>query len=334
MLALLRSIARNTWSLIFILPLLCTMACKSTSEPAPLLNSVYGEFKIIDSLTVDKNAVDLSVSPLAIRASFSVLCPWKISIKGLRTGQLYTNEAFSDKVNLDWDGKANRPPSFGIEDVEIMLTVQNKPDTLRKVVSLLNPIPSQTGYVLATFVPGDEVGVGRGYSVTTDGSDLNVIGKVDNALGGNYFSLSGTDLNNWWIGGINIFPRNRYGEVAPVFPIPSISGASLFLNAYIYGYGPTSKTLMEIVIYEQDGINGITNESYTRQVRVDWTGWRLLSIAYSDFTISSTPGNSVRDSDKIKSVEIKALCNGGPSNTKIALNIANPVFTTLKPYAY
>jgi hypothetical protein len=319
--------------LLFGLGLIFLLSCRKERQPTPDLDNIFGEFKIQDSLKVSATSIDFRNTPsLNISASFSIKTDWKISIKGLRSNFLFTKTAFSEKVDLNWDGKADRPPSFGNEDAEVMLTFANQPDTLKTLVGVLNPIPAQEGVVMATFLPGDEQGQGQGFSITADQVDGS-IGQIANTLGGNYFELSGIDKNNWWIGGLNVFPRNRHGDTA-VYPLPPISPSSLFINAYVYGFGPESKVILETVVGELDGKNGLPNESYMLQTYVRWSGWQLLSIPYSRFNLNTNPGNSQQDTDRIRNVEFKALSNGGPSNTFIKLIVANPVFTTLKPYVY
>jgi hypothetical protein len=323
---------------VSILFTLVVLSCRKERSPAPDLDKIYGTFSILDSLKIAGETVDFTQTPtLNISARFSIKTDLNVNIKGLTSNFEYNNSAFTDVLNLDWNGKADRPPSFGNEEVEITLSFPSLPDSIRpqpfsRKVKITSPIPPQTGYVMATFLPGDEAGSGRGYSLNTDAADGSVA-RIANTLGGNYFELSGTDKNNWWIGGLNLFPANRYKDTA-VFPISPIAASSLYLNQYVYGYGPNSKVILEMIVNEKDGINGLPNESYMLQTNVRWNGWQLLSIPYSRFNLNSIPGNSQKDAHRIRSVEFKCLSNGGPSNTFISMSVANPVFTTIRPYVY
>jgi hypothetical protein len=185
-------------------------------------------------------------------------------------------------------------------------------------------------------------------SPSIDQKDVDVSFDVTSSMsiqGSNSLYLAGTDLNNnSWCGDVN---HEHLGDLLNKdtnqladLPIDSgIDPANLYFNAFIYGTGAKS-TAVEFKIAEIDGgdtlknrfdiskwIKGDStaragliltaystsdNDSWIFDVIVDWEGWKLVSIPYSQFRAANDPtngggGDRVKESFRISGVTVSLL---------------------------
>lgn len=161
----------------------------------------------------------------------------------------------------------------------------------------------------------------------------------------NSLYLSGTDVNNnSWCGDVN---HEHLGDLLnkdtnQLDDLPIDSGilpSDLFVNVFVYGTGLKSSAV-EIKIAEIDGgdtlntrydiakwIKGDStqrstqvltpystadNDSWIYDIEIDWEGWKLVSIPYSDFRAANDPGNGgggdrVKESFRISGITVSLL---------------------------
>ena len=185
-------------------------------------------------------------------------------------------------------------------------------------------------------------------SPSIDQKDIDVSFDITNSMSiqeGNSLYLAGTDANsNSWCGDVN---HEHLGDLLDKdtnqlsdLPIDSgIDPSDLYFNAFIYGTGAKS-TAVEFKIAEIDGGDTLNtrfdiakwlkgdstaraeliltaystsvNDSWIFDVIVDWEGWKLVSIPYSQFRAANDPtngggGDRVKESFRISGVTVSLL---------------------------
>ena len=80
----------------------------------------------------------------------------------------------------------------------------------------------------------------------------------------------------------------------------------------------TPNSLFKLEFYEDDDQNGFWSQSEEDMLfyefLVDWNGWKMISVKYSDLEISSNPtsggsGNKIREPNKISKVRTLLLAD-------------------------
>jgi hypothetical protein len=160
-----------------------------------------------------------------------------------------------------------------------------------------------------------------------DQNDVNVSFKTSEeiVLSGNAsYYMRGQDVNdNSWSGGINSATLLEFYRGQDSLELPVDSGVNpkdLYFNMYIYGTGKPN-TSIQMKVYELDAkvgtvsenVNSVMdiydfaneqsapdiysnvynqgqNDGYIFDIEVTWTGWKLVSVPYSDFRVANDPG--------------------------------------------
>ena len=183
---------------------------------------------------------------------------------------------------------------------------------------------------------------------SVDKNDIDVDFKVTSVMSiqeNNSLYLAGTDINNnSWCGDVN---HEHLGDLLDKdtnqldqLAIDSgVNPENLYVNVFIYGTG-AANTTVEIKIAEVDGgdtlktrfdiakwikgdsiarVNKVLtpystadNDSWIFDVNVEWEGWKLVSIPYSQFRAANNPssgggGDRVKESFRISGVTVSLL---------------------------
>ena len=301
------------YALPCLLLLMVFTACKNDEFEGPGLQDLYGEFDVVDSMTLSRKTVDFgNQESVFFGASFSKIIAWKITIKGLSSGaekQITGKSSKIDVANSLWTGNTTVFPVFRAENCAVMMTFLNEPDTLRDTLTITAP-KTNAGILLDDFEHGlnpNYINWGiHGVNFFPDSTDHPA------AQGDFYFRLNGTVNWDWLINKIVIPPPAN----ATYFALPS-NPAGLFFNVFIYGEADKGNTLLKFEFREDDNGDGTyssaTEDRYDYQLNVDWDGWRLLSLDYStletpgDGQFGGANGNKFHQPDKIASLEILLL---------------------------
>jgi hypothetical protein len=126
------------------------------------------------------------------------------------------------------------------------------------------------------------------------------------------------------------------------FPVPftlNTNPDAVYFNCLIYGTTSANPSLVLFQFKEDensDGTFSASNEDeYDYQVTVDWEGWKLVSIKYSDiFTLvngnPSTPkGNGLHNPNKLSKISMLHLAN--PNNGFAETKLDYLMFSNNKP---
>jgi hypothetical protein len=301
------------YALPCLLLLMSLTGCKTDDFDGPGLNDLYGEFDILEPMSLSRTSVNFAnQESVSFGAAFSKIIDWKITLTGLKTGSQKVITGKSSKIDASnslWIGNTTVFPIFGAEDCAVMMTFLNEPDTLRDTLTIVAP-KTNPGILMDNFEHGlnpNYVNWGiHGVNFFTDSTDHPA------AEGDFYFRLNGTVNWDWLINKITIPPSSG----ATYFALPS-NPAGLNFNCFIYGEKDKANTLLKFEFREDDNGDGTyspnTEDRYDYQLNVDWDGWRLLSLDYSQLVTPGDPqfgganGNKFQQPDKILSLEILLL---------------------------
>ena len=282
----------NRHLLLLLLLVACLYACTKDDFEGPALDSLFGNFSIVDSLEISTNTPDFSNNEeVTFYSKFTTVVDWKISIKGLSSNSIKELSGFSNTIDPDlvsWNGSTSQVPFFQLEDCAIELTFENEIDTLRDTITIVSVKNYDNGIWFEDFENGLPAN-GLVY-YNADGGGMTFSVANDNALLGNsYFKMGGKVNWDWSLGSLDL-PIN----------ITNISQASnnLYINIGILSDLQDLHTgqFINILISEEtdtlfnDNLNNnasdlfeSTMEIYKMKVPVDWDGWQLKSFRYSDF---------------------------------------------------
>jgi hypothetical protein len=316
---------------IFILILLpIFISCRKEEVDkidGPKLNDVFGQFSVITDLDVSLDSVDFSTGQTVhFTAELSKIVDWKLTITGQTSGGVKIIEGTSSTIDAavsTWLGDVTEFPIFKAEICDVALSFTGESDTLDAQVKIIQP-KTNVGFLLSDF----ESGLNPGWSsFIQSGANMDFQIKTDAFApqGNSYYNMAGTV--NWdWLIGYVYMNASAYGNTHfPLSPNPD----ETYFNIMVYGEPGMINTLILFQFQEDDDNNGSfnanTEDMYSLEVKVDWAGWKLISVKYSDIPClvngqPSTPnGNGVHNSDKIKQLNILDLANpiSGPAKTKI-----------------
>jgi hypothetical protein len=292
--------------------------CKTEEDfSGPSLNDLYGQFSIIEGLSISDENVDFAAGESTFfSATFSKNVEWKLKITGLESGATNEITGFSyllDNSNSTWTGNASVLPLFKAEECAVELSFVNEVDTLRDTLSVVSP-KIYEGFILSDF----ENGVNSGWnSFVQTGANMSfaIEESPTSAEGLHYFNIGGTVNWDWLIGLINM-PGSAYGATHYAL---SENPANEFFNVMLYKPEELSNGLMLFQFREDDNLDGVyTNNAedmFSVEIAMSENGWNLYSRKYSDLAtlINGQPanplGNGVHEPHKLIEVSVLFLAN-------------------------
>lgn len=298
--------------------LLGSCTTDNSAYDGPSLTDIYGDFNLINSLTVSTNSVDFSAGQtVSCGAEFSKNVNWKIEITGQSSGGVNVIEGFSriiDATNAVWDGSASTLPMFKTEECIVMLTIENEADTLYQNVTVTGTKPI-VGLVLSDFEgewnPGWSSFVQSGADMTFIISDESSAGQ-----GSKYYDMGGLVDWDWLIGLVDI-PATAYG--APTFTLNS-NPNDVYFNVMLSKLPGLTNGIVLFQFREDDNGDGVYTEGdedlFSVEVKLTSNdGWQLVSSKYADIPtlingVAADPiGNGVYEPQKLIQVSILMLAN-------------------------
>jgi hypothetical protein len=279
---------------------------------------------------------------LYFESMFSSQVTWNIKIKSRVNGATKTLSGTSDKLDVVtglWNGGSDYLLFSTGDTCDVEMTflchknAQGDPFiTDSKFVIKKGPLYSNTnGIKNVAFVDFETtglVGFTPPYSDVAPGT--NYFSKeVDSvkAHGKFGFYVKGEDPNsNGYIGGFDMkLPGVLAGKVSSTLTNPD----DLYINMYVKGYGKTN-TGLTLIMYELDSLYepGYTrpipqivgapdtetafmnanNDKWIKQIQVDWVGWKLVSVKYSEF--SKPSGNGCLGNCKLEPHKVRSMSAG------------------------
>lgn len=300
--------------------LLSLSACRKDKSlfDGPSIEDIYSNFKIIEAFKVDKDSVAFATGETAtFSARFNKTVNWKITVTGQTSKAQKVIEGQSktiDATNGLWNGSTTVFPMFKAENCRAKLTVEGVQDSFI-VNTKVRSTKVNTGLVLADFETGFS---SKWTKFVQSGANMDFNIKTDALCpqGSKYLRMAGTVDWDYLIGLID-FPASAYGTTKTLNL--SSNPDAVYFNCLIYGEPNTNPSLVLFQFKEDENADGSINansdDEYDYQITVNWEGWKLVSIKYSDIVTlvngqPTTPkGNSLHNPDKIGKISMLHLAN-------------------------
>jgi uncharacterized membrane protein YciS (DUF1049 family) len=263
-------------------------------------NSYIGPFSITQNFAINVSPVNFS-SSIYFTGEFNRSKDWTITITGATSGASKTITGSSNVLsssNAAWDGSSDALFFFRAESCQAVLSF---PDTsLTQTINFtINSPKNHGGYLINDF----EASAFGTYLGSYNGNFFDAADQATSII--NLFTFSPSiqgnkvvrfdchDVNSsYYTGGI------YHNSVGSNYGIPVLDNDSLRLNFFVYGYAGGNAAL-SVEISENDG-----DKWQPTQIAVNWTGWKLVSIQYSQMANNSGTGNITRESNKINAVNV------------------------------
>lgn len=319
--------------LSFILIVTVLISCRKEEADkidGPDLYDVYGEFGILTTLSASQANVDFAGGQdVYFNCELTKIVDWELTITGQTSGSQKIISGTSkvlDESNTLWNGSTTYFPIFRADTCDIMLSFEGETDTLFTTVIIDQP-KINSGFVVADF----ESGWNNGWSTfIQSGANMDFSIKTNGTAPQNdgYYNMQGTVNWDWLIGLID-FNASAYGETT--LPLSS-NGDNLYFNALVYGESGLPNTLALFRFDEDENEDGSfdvqTEDQYSYEFPIDWEGWRLISIKYSDLDGGGN-GNGNFDPDKLNKVSFLHLADPSSGFAKSGLDYI--IFTENAP---
>lgn len=313
---------KYTTIILFFLSLSVLSSCtKNTDEfDGPSIKELYSDFKVLENFGANRDSVNFANGETVIfTAAFNKTVDWTLTITGNQSGAVKIITGTSRKLdasNASWNGTVTMFPMFKEENCTAQLTIDQVTDTFtvsEKIISRRK----LNGFIIADF----ESGLLPGWTkFIQSGANMDFQVKTDSLApeGNSYLNMAGTVNWDYLIGLID-FKATAYGSGTDiVFPLNTNPDA-VYFNCLIYGVPNTNTSLVLFQFTEdenEDGtFNANTEDQYDYQATVDWVGWKLISIKYSDLTSlvngqPATPkGNGLHEPNKLRQISMLHLAN-------------------------
>lgn len=330
----------NKLILIVSLLLIVSASCRKDKKTidGPSIAEIYSDFKLLDNFKVSKDSVDFSTGDqVNFSASFNKIVSWQITITGLTSKAVKIIKGDGRIISLSnsvWNGSTTQFPVFGTEQCIAKLKIANVADSFSVNVKIIHP-KKNDGFVIADFEGGLNT---KWTKFIQSGASMDFQVKTDSFApeGKKYLNMAGTVNWDYLIGLID-FPALAYGT-SVTFPL-STNPDAIYFNCLIYGVPNTNSSLVLFQFKEDENGDGTFNanneDEYDYQVNVDWEGWKLVSVKYSDIVTlvngnpSAAKGNALHNPDRLSKISMLHLAN--PSNGFASTKIDFIMFTNNKP---
>lgn len=302
--------------------------CKRTVKDEELLGTEYRPapegFTVVTGLNASNLSPNFNPGNVYFTGSFSHEVTWTLTITGETSGATKVFTGLSNSLNASntlWDGGATSEIFFRTNE------------NLTAVLSFLGTsITSTLSFSMQDAKPYNQVINGVRYTVIenfetvnpmiprynlgspfNDQGDLPVINGFTTAFkvqGNRGYHFSGKDKNsNSWIAGVTTDSLNQDS----VFRVRTTAPEDFYINLYVYGTGKPNSSI-QIKTYEIDNwsantfknvkYNQTINDGWVYDINVDWTGWKLVSVRYSNFKRAGDPnyggnGNGIKQPQNI-----------------------------------
>lgn len=307
-----KSINKGSLWLILFSVYFALISCKrDTNIIGPSICQVSDDFKIINSVSTNNSNPDFSLTPITFSASFNELAPWKIKIKGTVSGAVKILEGKGKTISVDWDGSTDTVFFFRNEVCTTSLEIPCREPFQGPSVTIQGE-KNYSGILVSDF---EGNGLVTTWSTSSQGTlqSYGIDSSVFPPQGEKYYSMKGTDDDNDY--GVGMMMHNNATFGLPTDP------STVYLNAYVKGI-PNSR--VDFRVLELDG------DQYSSVQYITWEGWQLVSIKYSDFTLTSGTGVNGKNPDLC--ARTRFLLKSSPSGNYVESYIDYIVFSTGSPF--
>ena len=312
-----------------ILPILTAffISCEKGGVEGPNLNDLYGELTILENLEVVGDSANFELNEaMHFTASFSKIVDWKITITGLSSDAkkiISGKSNFISASNSKWSGGVTSLPFFKDEEnCSVILTFQSHNDSLFKMVKINGAKTYGNGSEL--IITDFEGGFNPNFSPTFFNSGM--IKRIEDVGPGegNRFLAQESAPNGcpWdWLIGYVTYPSDQWLQQGVLSADPD----NVYFNIMVKGDSTlsappnnTPNSLFKLEFFEDENQDNYWNQGdedmLYYEFLVDWNGWRMISIKYSDLLASTDPnngggGNKIREPNRILKVRTLLLAD-------------------------
>jgi hypothetical protein len=328
-------------SILLLVAIALFGACrkKATTFAGPSINEIFSNFTVLETFKADKDSVNFTTgSNVVFSAKFNKVVDWKITITGATSKGVKIISGTSksiDASNATWNGSITTLPMFTQENCEAKLTIKDVVDSFAIAEKIIGTKKIE-GLIIADF----EAGLNSKWTkFIQSGANMDFMVKADATApeGKKYLNMAGTVNWDYLIGLID-FPATAYGT-ANTFALNTNPDA-VFFNCMIYGDASVANPSIVLFQFKEDENadgNFVTasEDEYDLEVKVDWDGWKLVSIKYSSIQtlVNGAPatakGNGLHNPDKLGKISMLHLAN--PSNGFASSKLDLVMFTENGP---
>ena len=307
---------------LLILTTMCFFSCEKEEIEGPSLNDLFGQLSIIEDFRVVGDSASFTNGSVYFTAEFSKIVDWKITITGLSSGGKKIIAGKSNKINAAnsmWGGEVSYLPFFVNESCAVRLTFDAHPDTINDflIITEAKTYGNGSEVIIADFEAGWNPNFGEFFN-------SGMVRKIESpgAGQGTRYMVQESAPNgcpwDWLIGYVDYY-FDYWLQPTTLNADPD----NVYFNIMIHGDSTLSpdnvpNSLFKLEFYEdenQDGFWSQNNEDMLfHEFLVDWNGWKMISIKYSDLEISGAAlnggsGNKIREPNKLTKVRTLLLAD-------------------------
>jgi hypothetical protein len=264
------------------------------------------------SLTVSDNTADFSAGPINFSCSMSATVRWTLTLTGGTSGAVKVLRGLSKEIdasNGQWDGSTDTTRLFRKnETVTAVLTVLGWERSATTTLTISTE--KNHGYVIATFDnitvnqlsanwqdPNPPAGSGYWWFFSFEANEKDLVDKIADPgtpQGTHALQMVGHDANtSYYIG------QSGLSAPAGVFNFGTVTLNDFYFNVYVKGSGTEASKDYKLVIqvFEDDNSSGTiqydgSEDKYIYPISLQYDGWKLFRIKYSDFVIDAAAASS------------------------------------------
>ena len=302
-------------SYLFLLLSIIFISCEKEGIEGPNLNDLFGELSIVEVFKVINDSASFDNESAYFTAKFSKIVDWKISITGLSSGAEKvilgkSNEITS--INSLWSGEVTALPFFKEENCSVLLTFPSHTDSVYRSFNI--SVAKQYGNGSELVVSDFENGFNPNFTNFFQSTCLKKIETGGAGQSDRYLVQEGTCDWDWLIGYVD-YPASHWFDQGILNANPD----NVYFNMMINGDSTLSPTneansLFKLEFYEDENQDGYydqnTEDRLDHEFNVDWNGWKMVSIKYSDLILAwNSGGNAIREPNKVLKFRTLLLAN-------------------------
>jgi hypothetical protein len=296
-----------SWCAAAGLALVALAGCDHATDPdGPDLTDRFGDFNVLDALSVNRDSVDFAAGEAAVfTARFNKQTDWVLEIVGDSSGAVKRIEGFANELmeeNARWVGRTTELPLFKAEPVTARLFFPDEEGTDTTTVSLAVATPRvYPGIVAADFEQGEDgftedIFLGN-FEFEFDLTATGRSSEIPAGEGDQFYLFRSTGAppvaDPFFIGLIDITP----GGGEPIFEVPTTVPDDLYLNFFLYGFGTPNALAVPQVIVDANGTGNYEIDQDAAipygETPIDFTGWRLFSKPLSELGLTDEQAGQI-----------------------------------------
>lgn len=313
--------------------LLAFSACRKdiSTFDGPNIEESLSSFRVLEAFKADRDSVYFATGEtVRFSAKFNKTVNWTITVKGLtsKAEKIIAGQGKTiDVTNGVWNGSTTNFPMFKAERCNAKLKIETVVDSFQVPVKI-KTIKANPGLVIADFENGFN---SLWTKFVQTGAQMDFAIKTDafTPQASKYLNMAGTVNWDYLIGLID-FNAKAYGTAKTL--ALSTNPDEVYFNCLIYGEPNLNESIILFQFKEDEDANGAINansdDQYDLEVKVNWVGWKLISVKYADIISLSngqptTPkGNSLHNPDKIGKISMLHLAKPVPAPDPTGLGFA------------